>query len=154
MPKHLQTFVARHDQWYAEILDILFDRASEGSESLSNGNQTFSILNFRYLSANLHPDLRKNLLAFLLHPHVRSLRVRAALGRRDLRLVVKELPSKQLECRPPDVFGTYFLQGRSDSGDGSHPRIDLGYVGQAAGVSSNDGIGLGCQDLSGSYIRC
>jgi hypothetical protein len=75
--------------------------------------------------------------------NVRSLQVRAALGRRNWSSLYADLPFEQLETTAPNVAVVYFLNGSCHlNANGLHQ--DIVYVGQAAGRAvQKDGEGRG-----------
>jgi hypothetical protein len=64
------------------------------------------------MMANSSEHSRQAILNILLHPQVRSFRVRAALGKRDWQSISSDLDFKSLDIDVPDVFATYYIQGQ------------------------------------------
>jgi hypothetical protein len=71
---------------------------------------------WKWLQANQDKDSRDYILGILLHPHTRSFKVRAAIGKRDWKNLSAELQMKPLDREVPDVLGTYHLEGERRCG--------------------------------------
>lgn len=80
--------------------------------------------------ANSQQTSRQAILEILLHPHIRSFRVRAALGKRDWQSLVSDLGCESLDKDAPDVAAICSL--RTTSTDSSGLEADLAYAGKAA----------------------
>lgn len=100
-------------------------------------NSPFSLQMFRWIRANLSQESRNAILEFLLHPHVRSLRTRAALGQgRTERIssILETWPISDDGEGIPSVIGIYALFGWQPDDE-----TDLAYVGQSAKVKAKNG---------------
>jgi len=115
--------------------------------------ESFSIPFYKWLLANSTLENRQRITNILLHPHVRSLQVRAALGRRNWSSLYADLPFEQFETTVPNVAAVYFLNGRRYvNANGLHQ--DIGYVGQAARrAAQKDGEGRGAAKRLGNHGR-
>ncbi|CAH0049270.1 unnamed protein product [Clonostachys solani] len=106
-----QRNIQRHDQWYKGILDNIYQALSYSSnENLDTS--PFHESMFRWLCANSSAASQQAILDVLLHPHVRSYRTRAVLGRQDWRDLFHSLETFSLATqvpRIPSVIGTYAL---------------------------------------------
>ena len=164
----LQKRVSRHDRWYTEIFNKLFEEAAR-YDWKSSEKGPFTNFFWRWLTANQHNTRKEAILKILLHPHVRSLPVRAALGKRDYKSLFQDLQMQSLDSDVPNVIATYFLGGEPHSNSSSrlprpvkkkphhHPsssidevsphnnphiatlNADMGYVGQAGKLSVGGG---------------
>jgi hypothetical protein len=77
MPEAIADNIRRHDTWYMDIVDAVFNAA------LKYNDKTFELAPFcwhmlQWCKANDH--LRPRLVEFLLHPLVRSYQCRNAVG--------------------------------------------------------------------------
>jgi len=129
------------------ILDQIFEMALKTNEE-SVPDSPFAFPMLRWLQANSDMKTRNALLEFLLHPHVRSYRCRAALGQRNQQLIfdiLESYPLTQCGKAVPNVVGTYLLHGvRTDEQDKSQDESqDLVYIGQSAAVKPSDTGALG-----------
>jgi hypothetical protein len=86
------------------------------------------------MSANSQKNSRQAILQILLHPHIRSFRVRAALGKRNWQSLFSDLESESLDKEAPNVVATYLLQGRRRP-DSSVLQADMGYCGKAGALT-------------------
>lgn len=97
------------------VLDLIFDTSLK--TTIENITESpFTIQTLRWFQANADQKTRNRLLEFLLHPHVRSYRCRAALGQRDQRRlfdILESLPLTPCGTAIPNVIGTYLLHGLS-----------------------------------------
>lgn len=89
---------------------------------------------YRYIITNA--DQMDAVLAILLHPHVRSFRVRAALGRDSWTNLMSELGLVPLHTPAPPVAAIYFLRGHRRAASGELAR-DIGYCGKASQLTSS-----------------
>jgi hypothetical protein len=143
VPKDIRNDVLRHDRWYTEIIDNIFEAASKHThEALDTRLVTRSL--FRWISANFHATARQAIRRILLHPHVRLYRVRAELGRKNWQSLHSRLATNSLELlnkQPPNVFGTYLLHGQRRCGS-SELQKNMAYCGKtsAMGVSGDAGV--------------
>jgi hypothetical protein len=132
----------RSDRWYAEIFDSLFEEASKYTRyTTSDGPFTRKL--WLWMSANSQKNSRQAILQILLHPHIRSFRVRAALGKLNWQSLFSDLESESLDKGAPNVAATYFLQGRRRP-DSSVLQADMGYCGKAGALTfrtSSEGFG-------------
>jgi hypothetical protein len=129
------------------ILDQIFEMALKTNEE-SVPDSPFAFPMLRWLQANSDMKTRNALLEFLLHPHVRSYRCRAALGQLNQRLIfdiLESYPLTQCGKAVPNVVGTYLLHRvRTDEQDKSQDESqDLVYIGQSAAVKPSDTGALG-----------
>ncbi|KAF5573978.1 aminodeoxychorismate synthase [Fusarium subglutinans] len=126
-----QRRIRQHDEWYMSVLDSLFHELSNYPPQAIDSSPFGDSVYF-WMLANYNESSRKALLSLLLHPHVRSFRVRSAIGGNDWSDLNTRLESFSLAkdmSKIPSVVGTYFLHGQHRSG-GLLSR-DMGYVGQA-----------------------
>jgi hypothetical protein len=119
----------RSDRWYTEILDSLFEEASKYTRYTTDDGP-FTRTLWLWMSANSQKNSRQTILQILLHPHIRSFRVRAALGKRNWQSLFSDLESESLDKEAPNVVATYLLQGRRRP-DSSVLQADMGYCGKA-----------------------
>jgi hypothetical protein len=94
------------------------------------------------MNANRDRTSKEAILQIMLHPHIRSFRVRAALGKRDYKDLFSDLQLSPLDSSVPNVVGTYFLAGRRQS-DAKVLTADLGYTGQACALKTQLSTGRG-----------
>ncbi|RYP53982.1 hypothetical protein DL768_001132 [Monosporascus sp. mg162] len=103
------------------------------------GSAPFSHRTLKWLQANAGPQTRNAILEFLLHPLIRSYRVRSVLGRRSHTHVFDDLETFPLswDARDiPHVLGIYTLHATQNSTPtAGESTQDPAYVGKAAGVS-------------------
>lgn len=127
-----------------------FDAATLSNFETIEVDGKFSIPFYKWLLANSSPENRQRITNILLHPHVRPLQVRAALGRHNRSSLYADLPFEQLETTAPNVAVVYFLNGRCHvNANGLHQ--DIVYVGQAAGRAvQKDGEGRGAAKRLGN----
>jgi hypothetical protein len=123
----------RSDRWYAEILDSLFKEASNYTRYTTDDGP-FTRTMWLWMSANSQENSRQAILQILLHPHIRSFRVRAALGKRNWQSLFTDLESESLDKEAPNVVATYLLQGRRRP-DSSVLQADMGYCGKAGALT-------------------
>lgn len=141
VPKALQLRILRSDRWYTEILHKLFEEAAKFTQKdHSKGPFTGPLWGWMY--ANRHEDSQTAFLRILLHPHIRSYRVRAALGGQSYESLFDDLQLRSLDTRAPNVMGTYFLAGRRRS-DSEFLKADIAYVGQACALNTKISSGRG-----------
>src|SRR5450755_3247646 len=86
------------------------------------------------MSENSQKNSRQAILQILLHPHIWSFRVRAALGIRKWQSLFSDLESESLDKEAPNVVATYLLQGRRRP-DSSVLQADMGYCGKAGALT-------------------
>lgn len=102
------------------VLNLIFDASQETTaESMTESHFTYQTL--RWFQANADPKIRNLTLEFLLHPHVRSFRCRAALGQPDEQRLLNMLelvPLTSCGSGIPSVIGTYLLHALSDGQQG------------------------------------
>lgn len=102
------------------VLDLIFD-ASLKMTIESTPKSMFTTQTLHWFQANADTKTRSRLLEFLLHPHVRSYRCRAALGQQDQRRlfdILESLPLTPCGSAIPSVIGTYLLHGLSNGQQG------------------------------------
>ncbi|RYP35222.1 hypothetical protein DL767_003888 [Monosporascus sp. MG133] len=103
------------------------------------GSAPFSHRTLKWLQANAGPQTRNAILEFLLHPLIRSYRVRSVLGRRSHTHVFDDLETFPLSWDAsdiPHVLGIYTLHATQNSTPtAGESTQDPAYVGKAAGVS-------------------
>ncbi|KAF5002520.1 hypothetical protein FDECE_10614 [Fusarium decemcellulare] len=137
LPDDILARVVKHDSKYMDIVKELFKKATSTVPSRAE-DSPFSSSMLSWLQSNA--ETQNEISEFLLHPHVRSFRCRAALGQPNLRLALEQVPAFELSrCgnAVPNVVGTYALHGRRTDEDGA--RQDLLYIGQAADLEPSDG---------------
>jgi hypothetical protein len=120
------------DCWYTQILYGIFDEALRWTQrDVLDGTSPFSVTMWLYCITNA--SKRDTILEMLLHPFVRSFRVRAALGQGNWNNLLSELPKQPLplvsSCNQiPNVAAIYLLgcptmlycgQALSTTGDGA-----------------------------------
>lgn len=102
------------------VLNLIFDASLKTTiENITESPFTAQAL--RWFQANADMKTRNGLLEFLLHPHVRSYRCRAALGQPDQRHlfdILETLPFTPCGSAIPNVIGTYLLHGLSNGQQG------------------------------------
>lgn len=126
-----------------------FDAATLSNFETIEVDGKFSIPFYKWLLANSSPENHEHSTSSSL----RSLQVRAALGRRNWSSLYADLPFEQLETTAPNVAVVYFLNGRCHvNANGLHQ--DIVYVGQAAGRAvQKDGEGRGAAKRLGNHGR-
>jgi hypothetical protein len=126
------------DDWYTKIFNSLFEEAAKYTwNDLKEGPFTGPF--WGWMHANQHSASKKAILYLLLHPHIRSFRVRAALGKRDYQPLLHDLQLQPLDDNVPNVVGTYLLADRCHP----HPKLlqaDMGYCGQALVGCKTEGL--------------
>ncbi|KAF2192814.1 hypothetical protein K469DRAFT_694852 [Zopfia rhizophila CBS 207.26] len=109
-PIGIQKQILNHDRHYEKIVHRIFDMAFQYThKSLEKSPSTMPF--WKWLEANQDKDSRDKILGILLHPHTRSFKVRAAIGKRDWKNLSTELQMKPLDREVPNVLGTYHLEG-------------------------------------------
>lgn len=123
---------------YREIVYSLFNNASSYTEGALLPDVCISRKLWRWMTTN--SDQIETILRILLHPHIRSFRVRAALGRDQWQSLMSDLESVPLVTLAPPVPITYFLRGyrRPNAVELS---MDMGYCGRATGIFRAVGVG-------------
>jgi hypothetical protein len=124
---HLDS-IQRHDIWYSSLLDGLFNAAMTTPIS-SVGDSPFTQHMLRWLKVNSSIQMRNALIDFLLHPHIRPYRTRAALGQTKTQRIFSILEMFPLSSdggRIPNVFGIYLICGHQAN---SSMKENLVYVG-------------------------
>jgi len=103
------------------------------------GSSPYCRTTLRWLQANADPPIRNTILSFLLHPLIRSYRVRSILGRRSHKRVFDNLKTFQLTQDGgdiPQVLGIYALHAsRISEPAAGDPLKDPAYVGKAGAVT-------------------
>jgi hypothetical protein len=131
----------RSDRWYTEIFNSLFEEAAKFTwKDPEKGPFTGPL--WGWMNANRHSASKEAILHILLHPHIRSFRVRAALGKRDHKSLFLDLQLQPLDSTVPNVVGTYFLAGRRRS-YAKVLKADMGYIGQACALKTGLSTGRG-----------
>lgn len=131
--------------WYTSIYERIFNEGDKTSHA-GSPDSVFSPSMLNWIKANSDARIQNALLDFLLHPHIRSFRTRAALGHEDMRSMVNILEFHPMETAGKDfanVIGVYFIlevPAKTNDGDERKP---LGYCGQAMAVKLDDSGSLG-----------
>lgn len=133
----------RSDRWYTKIFNTLFEETAKFTwKDEEKGPFTGPLWN--WMNANRHSASKEAILRILLHPLIRSFRVRAALGKRDYKNLFLDLQLQPLDSTVPNVVGTYFLAGRRRS-SAQVLKNDIGYAGQAFALRSKLSKGRGAK---------
>ena len=151
VPKALQLRILRSDHWYTEILHNLFEEAAKFTwKDHSKGPFTLPLWGWIY--ANRHKDSKTAILRILLHPHIWSYRVRAALGGQSYESLFDDLQLRPLDTRAPNAIGLYFLAGRRRSGS-EFLKADIAYIGQACALKTEVSSGRGVRSRIIQYAE-
>jgi hypothetical protein len=135
VPTIIRDNIARADEWYSEIFQHLFEKASESS--LKDWKESpFDCHLLRWMNVNGDEEARGGILRILLHPQVRSFAVRNATGKQDFKNLLSDLQFFPLASTPPNVIAVYFLLGCHRPGSKAL-KSDMGYVGQARSLKLN-----------------
>jgi hypothetical protein len=96
----------------------------------------FTAILWRWMEGNSDEESRQAVLRLLLHPHIRSFLVRAALGKLNWEYLASDLGLQSLETytNVPNVAAIYMLHGRRRP-DSSDLQVDMGYCGEAAATT-------------------
>lgn len=132
MPNDIQQRILRHDHWYTEIIENIFNAVSN-HDFVAQDEWSAAI---RWQMMNACATSQDYIRRILLHPHVHPYRVRAELGSRNWKALLSRLATEPLtpEDKPaPKAFGTYLLHGSRRPNSTTLHR-NLAYCGQASAM--------------------
>lgn len=115
------------------IMNAIFFHADNTPSDEVHGS-IYSRAMLYWLKANSGEKSRNLISEFLLHPHIRSLRCRAVMGRHDWGQLFEELESLPLSSSGkdiPEVIGIYALSART-----TDTQQEFAYVGQTAAMKA------------------
>ncbi|VTO93269.1 unnamed protein product [Fusarium graminearum] len=155
LPEILQDKIQQHDDWYISMLEDIFKQAGDTSQD----NTPFSLFSptmLVWLKANSDERTRNALISLLLHPHVRSLRCRAAMGHRNTNTLLNILEFHELRScgeEIPNVIGTYFIHGELTEINSAGETDHIGYSGQALSIKPDKRKSVGIRQRARSHWK-